>query len=191
MALDVNNLITEMRTFMDPLFGGFSGFPPSQNDAKQAWADAFQTYIDDIVVTAPPTVAPPNTSADPSGCGAAFKPLLIFDSSGGSTPITAATEISDAWAAAINAILLLPGANYVPGGPILAIVPFATVAANQALLLTALTAIFNSINNTALSQITSIANELHNATIATVVTTCTYTNPAIIPPTLVGPLTFG
>jgi hypothetical protein len=191
MALDENTLITEMRTFMDPLFGGFADYPTSQAAAKQAWADSFQTYIDDLEVTSPATVSPTNSSAIVSGCGAAFKGPLIFDPSGGSTPVTGATEISDAWAAAMTAIALVPGANYLPGQPILSIIPFATVAANQALLKTALLVIFNNINNTALSQITSIAGELHTATVTTVLTTCVYVNLAAPPPALVGPLVFG
>jgi len=48
-VLDQTKLETEFRKLMDPDYGGFVGFPPTKDDAGDAFADAYDAYATDAV----------------------------------------------------------------------------------------------------------------------------------------------
>lgn len=193
MALTQTKLKQELQKFGDSLYGGFVAYPATIAAAKVAWGDAFQNYLGDMEVVSPGTVSPKDTSTDESGCSSAFQGPLVFDNTGSSTPITGATEISNAWEAAMNAIVMVPGADYVPSGPIVSIVPFnaATIASEKTTLKSTLITIFSDINQSSETQLGLIATAMHTATMNSIATSCDYTNPSPPPATLTGPLQFG
>lgn len=59
MSLNPEILLSEIRSFADPDYLGFSGFPTSRIQARQAWTSAYNTYAstaqdasNDLLVTA-------------------------------------------------------------------------------------------------------------------------------------------
>jgi hypothetical protein len=188
MALSSDTLKSELQKVLDPAASSFAR-PASVDEAREKWAAAFHTYVSAMVVVAPPTVAPANSSATFGGVKEAFKGQLTFAT--GLVPATPAAEIASAWAAGINAITLVPGATYAAPASVVisSITPFAGVADNQSALQTALQALFAAPSADGASRAGKIADAIHTSTTATVVTTCAF---ATVPPGGgTGPLTFG
>lgn len=180
MSLSSTTLKDEIRKFADPTFGSFTAFPTTPAEAKTAWGTAFFNYISQAVANDPITVTPNNTSLNFAGVAAAFSGSLVFDPNSGSAT-TAATEISNAWAAGISATIPVIGADYFGEeiNPILTIAPFIAVPAP---LLATLLGIFNSPpSNDADVRLGEISDALHSNTLTALVTTCTYTIPSSSP----------
>lgn len=90
MPLLAPTLINSLRSFMDPDFSGFSGFP-TESTAPQLWTDAFQSYI--LLIVNPPAGA--GTMAGHSAGATAMKVAL----SGMAAPGVAASILPAAFAA--------------------------------------------------------------------------------------------
>ena len=57
MALDPLLLTDAIRTFTDPDFGSFAGFPQNDAEAATAWATAIDTYTGGGLTITPPSLA--------------------------------------------------------------------------------------------------------------------------------------
>lgn len=176
MALDGEILLDRLRRFADDDYGMFGGYPANRQAARDRWADAFSDYVLDMVVISPPTISPNNTSTTFSGVRAAFRvPLTLRQSM---SEQVSATEMAQAWRAAIDAIVFVPGALF--GGPatptaISAIQPFPTpmLDARQTALRDTLRDLYRAPSIRAAVRLREIADALHTSSTG-LTTMCTH-----------------
>jgi hypothetical protein len=191
--LDVSILTHELRAFMDQTYESYVSFPKSEKEAAEAWGNAFHKYITQVGVTSPPTVSKAPPSIDASSSGKTFGSNISFNHKTG-TAVFVANMLSTAWASSISSIKLIPGAIYITATPVTVISMITPLSAHLGLIPTVMSKLIvhlSDINAPSSQKVEDIASVLHEATISSLTTTCTYTNPAGTPPTLVGPLVFG
>lgn len=157
--LDRSTLASELAHFADPSDGGFSGWSRDRVTARHAWSHAFATYVAAMEST---TLAPTNTSIDFSHVEDAFFSALTLANP---TVAAAASDFSNAWAAAIAA--LAAGASATAGGSTsftFAAMDPSDVSTRQSALTSALASAFATGSPTRQADLGEIASALHDAT---------------------------
>lgn len=180
-------LKTELQKFLDPEYGGFTGYPTSSAEHKTKFDAAIDTYLAPIIVISPGTVTPNNTQIDVSNSGVDFVANLILDI--GPPSLQYDDEMADGFADMITKAVLIPSGDYFGGAvnPITAIV--ALVAASKATVQSDISAIAATFN-TGEEFCEAVADSIHTNALLDYKTTCTYANPSP-PPTTGAPLDYG
>jgi hypothetical protein len=171
--LDAARLRDNLRRFCDPGStgpAGFTGFPATRDAARQAWADAFSEYFDQVeeLVPAPP---PGHPSLVTTHVGGRFKDDLGLAPT--MAAAAAAADIAGAWQAAIGAITFAAVTD--SGGNVWTPAGFSNVAANRGALLGTLTGLFASPATSAIARLGEIAEALHRAS-STLIATVSVVN---------------
>lgn len=162
VGLDQSKLASELKKFCDPEDGSFSAYPATVVEARQKWAAAFHTYVQDMVITSPSGVAPTSGTAVLSGVQTAFFGQLQLTASMSASD--AAQDFADAWAAGMNAITLTGVLQYRGGGKEYAGDKFDLIDAQKSSLKSNLQALFEDATLDAGTRCDAIASHFHSAT---------------------------
>ena len=180
-------LKTELQKFLDPDYGGFTGYPTSAADHKTKFDAAIVTYLTPIIVIDPVTIDPDDTQIDISNSGADFVSKLIL--AVGPASLLYDDEMADGFEEMITKAVLIPSGDYFGGSvnPITQIT--ALVAANKATVQSDIAAIAATFN-TGEEFCEAVADSIHTNALLDYVTDCTYANTPP-PPTTEAPLAYG
>jgi hypothetical protein len=113
MGLSKSTLASELKKFCDPEDGSFEGYPTTIEVARQKWAAAFDKYLQDIAVTTASLTATPTEGLTLSGAQPAFVGSISLDAALDES--AAAQDFADAWAAAMNAVVIAGTGTLVEG----------------------------------------------------------------------------
>ena len=164
-------LKTELQKFLDPDYGGFTGYPKSAAEHKTKMDAAIDTYLAPIIVINPVTVTPNNTQIDVSASGADYAAKLILDI--GPASLLYDDETADAYADMITKAVLIPSGDYL-GGSTAAITAIAPLLAAQKATVKSDIASIAVTFNTGEEFCEALADTIHTNALLDYMTTCTY-----------------
>lgn len=158
--LESNRLRDNLRVFADPDHASFTAFPASKAAARQAWADAFDDYFDQVEegVTGPP---PGHTGLITAGVDGAFFADLGLDPT--LSAADAAADFAGAWKRGIQAVTFAAVTDSTGNIWTPTVFVAATVTSLHATLLATLTARFSAPTSDALIRLGEIADAFHAA----------------------------
>ena len=158
-VLKASDLRDALRAFCDSTYGSFSGFPTTIAAARQAWGDAFGSYMANAVEKlVPPGVG---TSMTLTGVSGAFRANLSL--APGIVAAAAAADLAGAWAAGVGAVTAGPGYTDATGS-IYTFGSFTNTSTQQDALKTALVPLFTIPGFSATDDLGKIADAMHAAT---------------------------
>lgn len=179
--LDADRLRDNLRAFADADYGSFTAFPPTRADARQAWADAFSDYFDQIEegVPAPP---PGHTGLVTAGVNGAFFADLGLDLTLSSA--AAAADFAGAWKQGVQAVTFAAVTD--SGGNVWTPSLFvaATVTSLHTTLLATLTTLFGAPTADAPARLGEIAAAFHAASSGLVATVAVVNSSGVTLPTV-------
>lgn len=175
----------KLRGFADPDYSGFTGFPPSKDAARQAWADAFSDYFDQV--TEDETgIAPHHPTLVMTNVNSSFFGDLGLDPTTSAT--AAAADFAGAWKTAVQAVTFLPAPV---GANTLTPLSFTNVPGQHGTLQSTLAALFADVlgtpTATAVARLGDIAAAFHAATVGLVASATrvnTSSGATVAPPTM-------
>lgn len=161
--LERDHLLAELRTFADPEYEHFAGYPATRDAARRAWATAFDRYVSEIEedIPRPPPAPDQHPALLLAGVQDAFYADLDLATS--MSAATSAADFAGAWRTGIAAIT--PAAVATDSAATSwQFISFTNVTGQHATLLATLTTLFSTPTMSTLQRLTDIADAFHAAT---------------------------